>query len=213
MQAPHAPVDLPAMHATVFAGVDMGSLPHKRARHVFGMKLITALACHLHVHAKITQHAMMLWTVAMAKSNGYVRMCVCVGCFMLANKIHDNSTAFSLKRFARACGGLAHSRGHIVRDLAAALQTGGDLMSAAAVHLKDQLKSMDELLATDAQLLMQVGSISVGDLKCAETTLLFNVLYDRLNFYLFYVIEHARDSLEHLPAAAQTESIAQMCVL
>jgi hypothetical protein len=60
---------------------------------------------------------------------------------------------------------------------------------------------------------MQVGGISVGDLKCAETTLLFTVLYDRLNFYLFYVIENARDSLEHLPAAAQTESIAQMCVL
>jgi hypothetical protein len=206
-------VDLPAMHAAVFAGEDMGFAPPKRERHVFGMKLIAALACHLHAHAAVTQHAMILWTVALAKSNGHVRMCVCVGCFMLANKIQDNSTTFSIQRFARACGVLAHSRGHIVRDLDAALQTGGDLMSVAAIHLKNQLKSMDELRAADAQLLMQVGSICVGDLKCAETTLLFQVLYARLNFYLFYVIEYARSSLEHLPHAAQTESIAQMCVL
>jgi hypothetical protein len=213
MQETQAPADLRAKHAVVFAGEDMDFAPQKRARHVFGMKLITALSCHLHVHAAITQHAMILWTVAMAKSAGYVRMCVCVGCFMLANKIQDNSTAFSLQRFARACGSLAHARGHIVRDLDAALQTGGDLMSVAAIHLKNQLKSIDELLATDAQLLVQVGSISVGDLKCVETTLLFHMLYDRLNFYLFYAIEYARSGLEHLPAAAQTDSIAQMCVL
>ena len=100
-----------------------------------------------------------------------------------------------------------------MRDLDAALQTGGDLMSAAAVHLKNQLKNMDALRDADAQLLMQVGNITVGDLRCAETTLLFHVLYDRLNFYLFYAMDYASAGLAHLPLAAQTESVEQMCLL
>lgn len=205
--------DLRAMHAAVFAGEDTRFAPHKRASHDFGMKLIRALSRHMNVHAAITQHAMILWTVVMAKSVGHVRMSVCAGCFMLANKVQDNSTSFSLQRFARACGDLAYSRTNIVRDLDAALRTGGDEMSAAAIHLKNILKSVDELQATDVHLLMQVGGISVGDLKCAETTLVFHVLYDRLNFYLFYVIEFASDKLAHLPLGAQTESVEQMCLL
>lgn len=213
LQATPAPVDLRAMHAVVFAGQDTHFTPQKRARHHFGLKLLQTLSCHLNVHAAIAQHAMILWTITMAKSVGHVGMSVCAGCFMLAHKIHDNSKSFSLQRFARACGRLPLCRDQIVRDLEAALQTGGDLMSAAAIHLKNQLKSIDVLRDTDVHLLAQVGSISVGDLKCAETTLLFNILYDRLNFYLFYVIEYVGDRLAHLTASAQTESIEQMCLL
>lgn len=213
MHAAEAPVDLRAMHAVVFAGQDTHFAPQKRTRHDFGMNLIKALSCRMNVHVAITHHAMILWTIAMTKSVGHVRMSVCVGCFMLAHKIQDNSTGFSLLRFARTCGSLPHCRDHIVRDLEAALQTEGDLMSVAAIHLKNQLKSIDVLRDTDVHLLAQVGSISVGDLKCAETMLLFDMLYDRLNFYLFYAIEYASDRLGHLAASAQTESIEQMCLL
>lgn len=213
MQATQAPVDMHAVHAVVFAGQDMLFTPQKRTRHDFGMKLLRALSYHMNVHATITQHAMILWTITMAKSAGYVRMSVCVGCFMLAHKIHDNSTSFSLLRFARACERLPLCRDHIVCNLEAALQKQGDVMSVAATLMKNQLKSIDVLRDTDTELLAQVGNITVGDLKYAETTLLFNVLYERLNFYLFYVIDYVGDRLAHLAAGAQTESIEQMCLL
>jgi hypothetical protein len=132
---------------------------------------------------------------------------------MLANKIHDNSTGFSLLRFARACGSIPHCRSHLVRDLDAILQTEGEFMSAMAIDLKNQLKSIDMLTSTDAQLVLEVGNITVGDLKCAETTLLFHMLKDRLNFYLFYIIEYVGDKLAHLPASVQIELVHQMCIL
>ena len=207
------PVDVQAIHAVVFAGQDMTFTPQKRSRHDFGLKLIMTLSCHFKAHAAITQHAMLLWTIAMAKSVGHVSICLCVGCFMLANKIHDNSTSFSLLRFARACGSIPHCRSQLVRDLDAILKTEGEFMSVMAIDLKNQLKSIDILTSTDAKLVLEVGNITVGDLKCAETTLLFHVLKDRWNFYLFYIIEYVGDKLAHLPASGQIESIQKMCLL
>ena len=207
------PFDAQAIHAVVFAGQDMNFTPQKRSRHDFGLKLIVALSYHFKSHAAITKHAMLLWTIVMAKSVGRVSICLCVGCFMLANKIHDNSTCFSLLRFARACGGIPHCRSHIVRDLDAILKTEGEFMSAMAIDLKNQLKSIDTLTSTDAKLVLEVGNITVGDLKCAETTLLFHMLKDRLNFYLFYIIEYVGDKLAHLPPSGQIELVQQMCIL
>jgi len=206
-------LDIHAMHAVIFVGQDTHFTTNKRTTHYFGIKLILALSFHMKVHASITHHAMILWTIALAKSLGRVHICVCVGCFMLANKIHDNSTVFSLQRFAHACGELTKIRSNLTRDLENALTATGTQMSSEAIHLKNQLKSIDALRDMDMNLFLQVGSISADDLKCAETTLLFKMLYDKLNFYLFYVIEYASDRLIHIPSSAQTESIQQMCLL
>jgi hypothetical protein len=96
--------------------------------------------------------------------------------------------------------------------LDALLNTEGEFMSTMAVDLKNQLKSIDILGAADANLVQEIGKITVGDLKCAEITLLFHMFKDRLNFYLFYISEYVDDQLTHLSASAQIELVQQMCI-
>lgn len=194
------------MRAVVFAGHDIAFTGAKDARHKFGVRLLRVLCACMKLNDACGQHAMILWTIAMSRSNRGCDMDVCVACLILSAKMHMMSAFAGMSKFEMACRRIFESRESTARALEWTLQQNTGMLDSRIHHLTSILK-----LFECGNLTREVAEISVLHLKSAEICLLFTTFCGQWYCYLIELYEYLLEKTQHMPSSERMDVLVCVC--
>jgi len=194
------------IRAVVFAGYDINFVGVKDTHHKFGVRLLRVLCTCMSLSDACAHHAMILWTISMAKSARTCDMDVCVACLVLSAKMHELSAFAGLNKFAVACRRIFESRESTARALEWTLQQKTGLLGSHIHHLTCILKLFEYI-----ELTREVADVSVPNLKHAEVHLLFTTFREQWYHYLIELYEFLIEKTNHIASGTRTDVILCVC--
>jgi endonuclease IV len=194
------------IRAVVFAGYDINFIGTKDVRHKFGVRFLRVLCNCMSLGEVCAHHAMILWTIVMAKSERACDMDVCVACLVLSAKMHELNAFPGLKKFATACRRVFESRESTARALEWTLQQQTGMLGHHVNHLTGILKLFECI-----ELTREVMDVSVLNLKHAEIGLLFTTFHGQWYYHLIELYEFLFEKTNHIASGARTDVILCVC--
>ncbi len=194
------------IRAVIFAEYNITFSTKKGLQHKFGLYLLQVLSTTMSLSDTCGQHAMVLWTITMARSTGFVDMNVCVACLVLSVKMHDITACAGLSKFVLACRRISQSREGTAKALEWTLQQDTGMLQKQIHHLTCILK-----LFENVELTREVSNVCVANIRYAEIYLLFTVFRNQWYHYLIQMYEYLLEKTCHLPAELRKDFIFCVC--
>jgi len=189
----------------VFAGHSVAFESMTAVRHRFGLRLIHALALAFELSENCWQHAMLVWTISVARTAFGSNLESCVACLVVCAKMHA-SCVIGLSKYVYACRQMFHSREQTSRALEWTLQQTTGALELKVHYLAQVLKMFDS-----ADLANEVSCLTVAQLKHAEVFLLFTSINGKWYHYLVEIDDYLRSKTASMSSAERTSVLLDVC--